>query len=44
VGTGLGLSIAHQVVHDHGGSIEVRSEPGRGSLFSLRLPLQASAG
>ncbi len=38
VGTGLGLSIVHQIVDDHGGEIEVRSELGKGASFLLRLP------
>ncbi|GHG91978.1 PAS domain-containing sensor histidine kinase [Comamonas sp. JC664] len=38
-GLGLGLYIAHQVVTAHGGDIQVRSEPGHGSTFSVRLPL-----
>ena len=37
-GTGLGLMISHQIVADHGGSVEVRSEVGRGSSFEIRLP------
>lgn len=38
-GTGLGLFIANKIVEQHGGSIEVASAPGRGSRFSIRLPL-----
>ena len=37
-GAGLGLSICYSVVHQHGGSIEVESEVGRGSTFTVRLP------
>lgn len=40
-GTGLGLPLALHVVTAHRGRIAVDSEPGRGSTFSVRLPLQA---
>jgi two-component system sensor histidine kinase BaeS len=39
-GSGLGLTIAHRIVSDHGGRIEVSSQPGRGTEFMVRLPLQ----
>jgi len=37
-GTGLGLSIVHGVLNDHGGGIEVQSEVGKGTTFTLVLP------
>jgi len=39
-GSGLGLSIAHQIIHEHGGTIDAVSWLGDGSLFSIRLPLE----
>lgn len=39
-GTGLGLSVSYGIIRDHGGSIEVESEIGCGTLFRIRLPLR----
>lgn len=38
-GTGLGLTIVQHIVQEHAGKIEVESTPGRGSTFTLRLPV-----
>ena len=37
-GTGLGLAMVRQIVRAHGGSVELQSEPGRGSTFTVHLP------
>ena len=42
-GTGLGLSISYKIVQQHGGRIDVASEPGKGARFTLWLPQQPPA-
>jgi len=39
-GAGLGLSIVKSYVEAHGGGISVRSEPGKGSVFTLLVPIE----
>ncbi|MEK7704289.1 MAG: ATP-binding protein, partial [Myxococcota bacterium] len=41
-GSGLGLSIVRDLVEAHGGTIDVRSEPGQGSTFSIHMPTVVS--
>jgi signal transduction histidine kinase len=43
VGTGLGLSISYGIVHRHGGTINVASTPGGGSVFRIELPIRQEA-
>jgi signal transduction histidine kinase len=43
-GTGIGLSIVQQIVEQHGGRIEVLSQPGAGSCFTLVVPAADMTG
>lgn len=43
-GSGIGLSIAKRVAEIHGGSVLVESEPGKGSVFTLRIPISQASG
>lgn len=39
-GTGLGLAVVKNVMHEHGGAVELESSPGQGATFTLRFPIQ----
>lgn len=39
-GTGLGLAISYGIIEQHQGKIEVKSEPGQGSIFTISLPVK----
>lgn len=41
-GTGLGLAIAHRIIESHGGTIAVRSAVGKGTVFTLILPVETA--
>jgi signal transduction histidine kinase len=43
-GTGLGLTLVKRITEAHGGEVAVESTPGRGSTFTIRLPLDTDAG
>ena len=40
-GSGLGLAISHQIVHEHGGFIDLESEVGKGTIFRIHFPLKS---
>jgi two-component system sensor histidine kinase PilS (NtrC family) len=39
-GTGLGLAIVYRIIEDHRGTINVRSQPGEGTTFTIKLPFE----
>jgi signal transduction histidine kinase len=43
-GTGLGLATVRRIIEAHGGTITLRSEPGKGTQFTIRLPSGSSPG
>jgi signal transduction histidine kinase len=40
-GSGLGLSLVRHIAHAHGGEVDVESVPGKGSRFTLTVPLES---
>lgn len=42
-GSGLGLAVSHEIVAGHGGSLEASSQPGHGSVFTVRIPIDPSS-
>ena len=42
-GTGLGLSIVKHIVQVHNGTVDVQSEPGKGSTFRIKIPVTTTA-
>ncbi|TAN46009.1 MAG: GAF domain-containing sensor histidine kinase [Nitrospirae bacterium] len=42
-GTGLGLSICHKIAEEHGGTIDVESSTGAGTVFTIKLPVRSGS-
>ncbi len=43
-GTGLGLAIAQKIIHSHGGVLDLKSEPGKGTDFIIKVPMRHKSG
>jgi signal transduction histidine kinase len=43
-GTGLGLSVSYGIIKNHDGDIRVQSQVGKGTVFTIRLPLNSGSG
>ncbi len=43
-GTGLGLAIAQKIVHSHGGVLDLKSVPGKGTDFIIKIPVRQKSG
>jgi signal transduction histidine kinase len=43
-GTGIGLPLAQKIVHSHGGVLDLKSEPGKGTVFIIKIPVRQKGG
>jgi len=43
-GVGLGLSVAYGIIKEHGGKIDIKSKPGKGTTFTIKLPIDGKSG
>jgi two-component system sensor histidine kinase AtoS len=43
-GTGIGLSMAQKIIHSHGGVMDLKSEPGKGTDFIIKIPVRQKGG
>ncbi|MGE5856188.1 MAG: two-component system sensor histidine kinase NtrB [Syntrophaceae bacterium] len=43
-GTGLGLAIAQKIIHSHGGVLDLKSDPGKGTDFIIKIPMSQKSG
>lgn len=43
-GTGIGLPISQKIIHAHGGVIDIESEAGKGTVFSIKIPVRQKSG